>query len=129
MVTSKSEKMNAKNRERELVKKTQKNKAEEKFNLGLLNDNGHENIEPPLENAAIQSTKKGWTKVEINKYKWYCWLESKLKLKIYLEVNSTRIPRPKSYLRSCKENNLEYSFKILLRILEFFMLDLGSLRT
>ena len=39
--------MNAKNRERELVKKTQKNKAEEKFNLGLLNDNGHENIRPP----------------------------------------------------------------------------------
>ena len=58
MVTSKSEKMNAKNRERELVKKTQKNKAEEKFNLGLLNDNGHEKIEPPLENASIQSTKK-----------------------------------------------------------------------
>jgi hypothetical protein len=40
--------MNAKNRERELVKETQKNKAEEKFNLGLLNDNGHENIESPL---------------------------------------------------------------------------------
>jgi hypothetical protein len=42
MVTSKSEKMNAKNRERELVKKTQKNKSEETFNLGLLNENGHE---------------------------------------------------------------------------------------
>ena len=34
MVTSKSEKMNAKNRERELVKKTQKNKAEVKFKFG-----------------------------------------------------------------------------------------------
>ena len=53
--------------ERALVKKTQKNKAEEKFNLGLLNDNGHENIEPPLENAAIQSTKKVRTKVGIIK--------------------------------------------------------------
>ncbi len=53
--------------ERELVKKTQKNK-EEKFNLGLSNDNGHENIEPPIENAAIQSsTKKVRTKVEIIK--------------------------------------------------------------
>ena len=46
--------MNAKNRERELVKKTQKNKAEEKFNLGLKNDYGHE-----------KSTKKVRTKVEI----------------------------------------------------------------
>ncbi len=35
--------------------------------MGLLNDNGHENIEPPLENAAIQSTKKVRTKVEIIK--------------------------------------------------------------
>ena len=35
--------MNAKNRER-IGQKTQKNKAEEKFNLGLLNDNGHEKI-------------------------------------------------------------------------------------
>ena len=43
--------------------------------------------------------------------------------------NNSNYPRPKSYLRSCKENNLEYSFKILLRILEFFMLDLGSLRS
>ena len=46
--------MNAKNRER-IGQKTQKNKAEEKFNLDLLNDNWHE-----------KSTKKGWTKVEIN---------------------------------------------------------------
>ena len=38
-------------------------------------------------------------------------------------------PRPKSYLRSCKEKNLEYSFKILIRILELFLLDLGSLRS
>ena len=50
--------MNAKNRERELVKKTQKNKPEEKFNLGLLNDNGHENIEPPLRMQRFNRQKK-----------------------------------------------------------------------
>ena len=58
MVTSKSEKMNAKNRERELVKETQKNKAEEKFNLGLLNDNGHEKIEAPPRECSGSIDKK-----------------------------------------------------------------------
>ena len=47
-------------------KKLKKIKQKNNLNLGLLNDNGHENIEPPpLENAAIQSTKKVRTKVEI----------------------------------------------------------------
>jgi hypothetical protein len=51
------------------------------------------------------------------------------KCRVICMINGIGDPRPKSYLRSCKENNLEYSFKILIRILELFMLDLGLLRS